>query len=277
MTTNQKEPEPLGEILDQNPVQDADATIGERECQSNAVARTGSANIPTGAKAEKPPIVAGADLRPIIPTSYEDAYRMAVGFFKAGMLPDSYIIKRDSSGKEVKAWESGATDEKGSCARGALGIMNGLEIGLPPVTAISTIMIINNRTCLWGDGAVALVLRSGKVEYMKDWTEGFYGQDDFVAHFEIKRKDQDEPIHRTFGFKDAKTAGLSSKKGPWTSGYGPRMCFNRARAWALRDAFSDILKGIGIVEEVQDTILEEKRSHVTNTSDLDDAVLIDSK
>ena len=47
------------------------------------------------------------------------------------------------------------------------------------------------------------------------------------------------------------------------------MCFNRAHAWALRDGFSDVLMGIGIVEEVRDFEVEERRNRVTDTSDLE--------
>jgi len=111
-----------------------------------------------------------------------------------------------------------------------------MEIGLAPVTAISTIMIINNRLCLWGDGAVALVQKSGKIEYTKDWHEGDWAKGDYVHYFQIKRRDNSEPIERSSGFADAKKASLIGKKGPWTSGYPERMCFNRSRAWALRDA-----------------------------------------
>jgi hypothetical protein len=244
-----------------------DNAVNETTEASQPVEETAAVPMPR----EKTPIVSGAELRAIVPTSYEDAYRMAVGFVRSGLLPESYSIKRNAQGKEVKSWEDGTFDEKATCARVALGIMKGLEIGIPPVSAIGTIMIVNNRPCLWGDGAVALVQRSGKVEYMKDWTEGVYGTDTFIAHFEVKRKDNEVAIRREFGFKDAKSAGLTGKKGPWSSGYGPRMCFNRARAWALRDGFSDVLMGIGIVEEVQDMVVEAKRNAITDTSSLDDS------
>ncbi len=219
----------------------------------------------------KPPITSGASIAAIVPTSYEEAYRISVAFVKAGMVPASYSVKRNAQGKEVKDWEDGVLDEQATCARVSLGIMKGMEIGLPPVTAISTIMIVNNRPCLWGDGAVALVQSSGKLEFERSGSEGTYGTDDFIAWYEVKRKDKPEAIRREFGFKDAKSAGLNGKKGPWSSGYGPRMCFNRARAWALRDEFSDVLLGIGIVEEVRDFEIEAKRNAVTDTSDLADA------
>src|SRR3546814_17968193 len=50
---------------------------------------------------------------------------------------------------------------------------------------------------------------------------------------------------------DAKKAGRAGKQGPWSQ-YPQRMLQMRARAWAMRDGFADVLKGIGIAEEVRD-------------------------
>lgn len=223
-----------------------------------------------GARKEKPPIMAGHRLTAIIPQSYEDAYRIATGFVAAGMAPDSYIVKRDKSG-EISG--SGDVDQKGTVARVALGIMKGMEIGLAPVTAISTIMIVNNRTSVWGDGALALIQNSGKLEWIKDeetgdWAKGAAGG--FKITVTAKRKDNPEEITRSFGFDDAARAGLVGKRGPWSSGYGPRMCLMRARAWVLRDGFSDVLSGLGIVEELRDYEIEARRiKDGPDTSSLD--------
>jgi hypothetical protein len=66
----------------------------------------------------------------------------------------------------------------------------------------------------------------------------------------VKRKGLDAVTH-TFGLDDAKTAGLLGKAGPWTN-YPKRMRQMRARGYALRDAFPDVLMGLSIAEEVQD-------------------------
>src|SRR3546814_15720497 len=50
---------------------------------------------------------------------------------------------------------------------------------------------------------------------------------------------------------DAKKAGRAGKQGPWSQ-YPQRMRQMRARAWAMRDGFAEVLKGIGIAEEVRD-------------------------
>lgn len=212
-------------------------------------------------KANPPPkrvsIEAGAKLAAIVPTNVDEAWRLANSIVLAGMVPSSYEVKNDVNG---------------TTARVMIGIMKGLEIGLGPTTALSTIMVVNNRPALWGDGAKALVHASGKVEYIKERLEGEWGKD-MVATCEAKRKDQSEPITRTFSYQDAKKAGLTGKTGPWQS-YPARMLSVRALAWVLRDGFADALHGLSIAEEVRDIEVEAKRNHTTDTSDLDDVKLL---
>ena len=50
---------------------------------------------------------------------------------------------------------------------------------------------------------------------------------------------------------DAKRAGLAGKSGPWTQ-YPRRMLQMRARGFALRDAFPDLLRGLVTAEEAMD-------------------------
>jgi hypothetical protein len=54
---------------------------------------------------------------------------------------------------------------------------------------------------------------------------------------------------------DAKAAGLLGKQGPWSQ-YPKRMRQMRARGFALRDVFPDVLKGMPVAEEVMDTPAE---------------------
>lgn len=228
------------------------------------------APVPAVKAADRTPMTSGGQISAIVPRDHVEAFRFAEAFVHAGMIPPSYGIKRNAQGKEVKEWEDGTIDVQATKARLAIGIMKGMEIGLPPVTALSTICVINNRPCLWGDGAVALVQKSGKCEWTKDHGEGDWTKGTYIHHFTVKRLDSAEEVTRSFGFVDAKAAGLTGKKGPWSSGYGPRMCMNRARAWALRDAFSDVLLGIGIAEEVRD-IPQELPDSKPDISSLDDA------
>ncbi|WP_180176879.1 transcriptional regulator [Acinetobacter sp. YH12039] len=120
----------------------------------------------------------------------------------------------------------------------------GAEIGLQPLQAMQNIAVINGRPSLWGDAVLALVRSSGLLEQFEET------QTDDVATCIVKRKGQ-KSVTKTFSKEDAKRAGLLSKAGPWSQ-YPRRMMQMRARGYALRDEFTDILKGFGVAEEERD-------------------------
>jgi hypothetical protein len=120
----------------------------------------------------------------------------------------------------------------------------GAEIGLKPLQALQNIAVINGRPAVWGDALLALVRSSPACEYVVESEEGD------TAVCRVKRRGEPEQV-RTFSVADAKTAGLSGKGGPW-SNYPKRMRQMRARAYALRDVFADVLKGMPVAEEVMD-------------------------
>ena len=129
----------------------------------------------------------------------------------------------------------------------------GYMIGLNPMQALTNISVINGRPSIWGNAALALVKASGKLEYIKE-----YFENDNTAVCEVKRKDEPVAVIRKFSFEDAKQAGLLNKGGTWKQ-YPKRMLQMRARSWALRDAFPDVLSGISIAEEAQDIEVVEER------------------
>lgn len=203
------------------------------------------------APVSKTSIQAGGTISAIIPRNFDEVFRVARCLVFGGMIPNSYS-KGTSNQDEVVFRVSGA-------------IMKGAEIGLAPMTSVETIMVINGRYAIWGDAASALVLRSGQVENLRDWQTGKVGDNTYTHFFEVRRRGIETPFVRSFSLEDAKRAGLLGKD-TWRS-YQARMCFNRARAWALRDSCADILMGIAIAEEVQDIVVEERRAPV-DTSDL---------
>ena len=69
----------------------------------------------------------------------------------------------------------------------------------------------------------------------------------------VRRRGVESPISATFSLDDAKAAGLLSKPGPWQE-YRTRMLQMRARAWALRAGFADVLRGVALAEESQDIV-----------------------
>ncbi|EPM0510245.1 TPA: hypothetical protein QDZ12_004217 [Pseudomonas putida] len=132
----------------------------------------------------------------------------------------------------------------------------GMELGLQPMQAMQSIAVINGRPSLWGDAVIALARSSPMCEYITETDDGE------TATCRVKRRGEEEQV-RTFSMTDAKLAGLAGKSGPWTQ-YPKRMRQMRARAFALRDVFPDVLRGMPVAEEVQDipTERELNQAHV---------------
>jgi hypothetical protein len=65
------------------------------------------------------------------------------------------------------------------------------------------------------------------------------------------RRGKAEPVTRRFTVAQAKKAQLLGKDGPWQT-YPDRMLLMRARSWAGRDCFPDLLRGIRTAEEALD-------------------------
>jgi hypothetical protein len=125
----------------------------------------------------------------------------------------------------------------------------GYEMGLAPMQALQNIAVINGKPSVYGDAAMALVQASSVCEDVEEYFEG-EGTVNPVAVCVAKRKGR-KPVTAKFSVEDAKRAGLWGKGGPW-SAYPKRMMQMRARGFALRDAFPDVLKGLITAEEAQD-------------------------
>lgn len=148
----------------------------------------------------------------------------------AGVMAKSSIIPKDYQGNPGNI---------------LVAIQWGQEIGLAPLQAMQSIAVINGRPSIWGDAMLALVRGSGLLEYIKEepTEEG--------CTCTLKRRGDQFEVARTFTPEDAKRAGLWGKPGPWQQ-HTKRMMQMRARAFALRDAFADVLRGVHIGEEAQD-------------------------
>jgi hypothetical protein len=125
----------------------------------------------------------------------------------------------------------------------------GYEMGLAPMQSLQNIAVINGKPSVYGDAMMALVQASPVCEDVEEYFEG-EGTPNPVAVCVAKRKGR-KPVETRFSVEDAKRAGLWGKGGPWTA-YPKRMLQMRARGFALRDAFPDVLKGMISVEEAQD-------------------------
>jgi hypothetical protein len=122
-------------------------------------------------------------------------------------------------------------------------------MGLAPMQALQNIAVINGKPSVYGDAMMALVQASAVCEDVEEFFEN-EGTPNPVAVCVAKRKNR-KPVIAKFSVEDAKRAGLWGKQGPW-SAYPKRMMQMRARGFALRDAFPDVLKGLISAEEAAD-------------------------
>ncbi len=140
-----------------------------------------------------------------------------------------------------------------------IALQHAAELGLSPMQGLQSVAIINGRPGIYGDAALALVRRSGLLESIVETVEG--AGDAQRASCTVKRTGE-AAATSVFSVEDAKRAKLWGKQGPWEQ-YPSRMLKFRARGFALRDAFGDVLKGLRTVEELRD--LPSEPRNVTGT------------
>lgn len=181
------------------------------------------------------------------------------------MLADSSIVPKDFMGKPGNV---------------LVAMQWGMEIGLKPLQAMQNIAVINGRPSIWGDAALALVKSSPLCE---DVIETYEGTGDKKKAVCVAKRKGRKDVVSEFSVADAMTAGLWKKSGPWTQ-YPDRMLKMRARSFALRDQFPDVLKGMAITEETMDTpeerdmgaasVVRPQTQALGNTAMVPDATLL---
>ena len=162
------------------------------------------------------------------PTTLDEAMRFSDMLAKSSMVPKAYQGKPEDV---------------------LVAVQWGKELGLAPLQALQNIACINGKPSVYGDAAMALVQNSSVCENIEEFVEG-EGTPNPTAVCVAHRKNR-TPITARFSVEDARRAGLWGKQGPWTA-YPKRMLQMRARGFALRDAFPDVLKGLITVEEASD-------------------------
>lgn len=170
---------------------------------------------------------------PLVPSDLDGAWRMAIIFATSGLLPKSY----------------GTGEIDAMASKAFLAMQLGAEVGLSPMQAIQSIAIVNGQPSIWGDAMLGLVRKSG---LMNEYSEKTYKEGDKKNWKAVSRARRgDEVVETTFTWQDAITAQLAGKPGTWQSHPG-RMLLYKARAFTLRDLFSDVLKGLThSVEEME--------------------------
>jgi hypothetical protein len=177
-----------------------------------------------------PALTTGGKTLAIVPQSFSEIVQVAGAVIQAGMNPKSL-------------------DTTAKCT---VAIMHGLELGLTPMAALQSIAVVNGNAAVYGDGMLALVRGSGLLEDIQEDVE-WEKDGPMAATCKVKRKGEASWGTHIFTRDDAMKANLWKKVGPWTQ-YPQRMLAMRARAWALRDKFADVLRGLHSAEEMEDMV-----------------------
>ena len=136
-------------------------------------------------------------------------------------------------------------------------IQMGAELGLSPMLSLQNIAVINDRPSIYGDAMLAICKASPLCESIEEYLDGDQSQiETLTAICKVRRRGFKNEITGSFSWEDAEKAGLATKAGAWLS-YPKRMLQMRARGFALRDAFPDLLNGLITREEANDYQHEE--------------------
>ncbi len=167
----------------------------------------------------------------LVPTNLDQAMQLAKLIAESDLAPKDY---------------------KGKPGNVLIAVQMGQEVGLPPMSAIQNIAVINGKPSLYGDVGKAILLAAGfvieedDVEVIKKTGMG---------RCRITRPGH-PAVERTFSRDSAKTAGLIGKQGPWSQ-YPERQMAWRAFWFAARDAAADVLKGLSGAEELRDLEMKD--------------------
>ena len=174
------------------------------------------------------------------PKTMDDAYRVAEILSKSQLIP--------------KAYQGRPNDV-------LVSMMWSHNLDVPFIQGIQGIACINGKPAIYGDMALAVVRKSGLLKDIKETVEKVDGV--LTARCEVTRKDQESKVVSTFSWDDAMDANLIGKQGPWKQ-YPKRMLQMRARGFALRDAFPDVLMGMITAEEASDYEYITQDGEITN-------------
>lgn len=208
-------------------------------------------------------MAAGGSLRAIYPQNVEEAYRFSKMAFQAGVLVP---LEKGYGNKKV------TEEEQATLARGTMLILQGMEVGVPPMQSIQLLALIKGRITAHSEAVPGILLAHGCK--IKTWWTGTEMADDWTCHKELTRPNGDV-YYGSYSVMDAKRAALWDQK-PTKPGWNgnpdkpndsawfrnpKRMLNARALGNVGKDGASDFLKGIAIREEMED--LEAQMRDIT--------------
>jgi hypothetical protein len=145
-------------------------------------------------------------------------------------------------------------------------LLMGREMGLSTMASLGNITLINGKWAVWGDAAIGLAWRSGLLIRHNEFIDDSDPKDPIGICIVERRNDTAGACEYRFSWQDALRAELTTR-GPWRQ-YPKRMLIMRARGFALRDKFADLLVGLITAEEAQDYPAETEADSPSSRVDM---------
>lgn len=186
--------------------------------------------------------------RGLAPQDFDGLYRISLIAFESRLAPSSF-----QSADQV-----------------FIALAAGLELGMPTMQSLNSFAVINGKASMYGDAMLGMAYASGQLTHFDEYFEDKDGNrieesdlpdlledwdNGIAAVTEVQRGKLPMRVSR-FSVGDAKRATLWAKKTksggptPWIT-HPKRMMKYKARAFGLRDTFSDVLCGMHMYEELQ--------------------------
>lgn len=146
-------------------------------------------------------------------------------------------------------------------------IEHGTALGLEWTTAVTNLGIIDGNIVCKGDTLLRLVRESGQLESFEVVYNG--EKENLECTIHLKRKGE-EPTYFEYSVAQAEEADILDDY--WWKKYPQRMTYYKALGFALRTTFSDITKGMYVMEEM-DIDKAEQRDPAVKDGEIADNTL----
>lgn len=150
---------------------------------------------------------------------------------------------------DAKACPAGLDTE----AKVLVALQAGREVGLSPINALNSFYIVNGKITIYGDSAIALVLRDG---HQIDWGKC----DATEANVTITRFDNKKTMTAKFTYADAQRKKLDvysdGRKNPFWQKFPENMLKFKAFGSIARFIVADSLRGMSIKEELDGSSID---------------------
>ena len=168
-----------------------------------------------------------------------EIYQIAGAFSMSNLVPEAYRGRKDTVGH----------------ANCFVALTMGFELGLPPMQALTHIVVVSGRPAVDGQLAIALANRRAPIVGPIRYDEG--GKDDaqYCTAWAIDKATTDR-VEYTITIKDVKDAGWWGKTASQWQKIPKLMLRYRSASYLVRSNYPDAILGLSTKEEMDDIASE---------------------